>query len=162
QVDELGEKAGIELNHALVNVVDWSETTFGHRIVRRFFINELQQAEGGRMLDDRQEKILVEQAVMKMATRQSADLLRNAIGAVLLHLITFATRTLNGFIYFLACNLLTFYFLLDGARLKDDFLAVLPRSARKTAAALFADVHHVMFSLIRGQLFLGLLSGTYM
>lgn len=62
----------------------------------------------------------------------------------------------------LAFFVLVFYLLKDGASVYHKGLALLPGPWQRSTGRLLYDVHHVMLAFIKGQLMLGVLTGTYM
>jgi predicted PurR-regulated permease PerM len=72
------------------------------------------------------------------------------------------TKTIQGVVYALCGLLLIYYLLLDGERLGRNLLELFPKASRPAMAYVFSSTHQVMFSFVKGQVLLGLLTGVYM
>jgi len=107
------------------------------------------------------EKDVIRQRIFS-APAQVDTFFKDYLGNTFNNLLLLVTTTLTGFIYTLTGLVLVFYFLLDGARLKDGLVEMLPQEVRYNANYLLLNMHHVMFGFIKGQVFLGILTGAYM
>ncbi|MGE0200467.1 MAG: AI-2E family transporter [Candidatus Melainabacteria bacterium] len=108
------------------------------------------------------EKNALENALYKATLGQAGQWLTKGLSTLSENLVHLMTRTLNGFVLTLSGFLLTFYFLLDGHKAGPALCRLLPDSAEPHAVHLLERFHDVMFSFIKGQVLLGLLTGGYM
>jgi predicted PurR-regulated permease PerM len=167
QLGEMGQKIGIQLLEASDTAIEWADKTIGNGAIRNLFAQDLSQAERQGMIKRHsptgkpvtpEEKQVIQQTVIQNTVNQ----LESALASAVPNFISLVGGTLNGFIYFLAGVLLTFYFLTDGHRLKQETLTLLPLHMRNTADYLLDSFHQVMFAFVKGQVLLGLLTGFYM
>lgn len=168
------------LTKASVYASDWSQNTFGLTIPAEVIQAEvIQSAQETASEATNPEKIdiqslqetppttqitepIAQPEVVKKTLGSASTLLGNSLSEGIDHLFSLATGTLNGFIYFLSGALLVFYFLLDGIRIKEDIIALAPDRGKKEISYFFKSFHAVMFSFIKGQVLLGMVTGTYM
>jgi predicted PurR-regulated permease PerM len=106
--------------------------------------------------------------------RAASELIsKNAIGQIALFLqklgpkalhqvIEVATTTLEGMIYAIATLVIIFYLLLDGKKLKEGFVAFLPKPFQSHTATFLTSTHDTLYTFIKGQIILGFLAGSYM
>jgi predicted PurR-regulated permease PerM len=87
---------------------------------------------------------------------------REHIGKAFNSLVTLIGTTLAGFVYTLTSMVLVFYLLLDGPRLKGDFIKMLPAENQHSANFLLSNLHEVMFGYIKGHVILGAISGVFL
>ncbi len=106
-------------------------------------------------------KVLSE-SFLENSTGQLVQIIEQSIANALNNATTLITGTMNGLLYTIAGFLLVFYFLMDGPQLRYRFIQVVPKSARPTLNKLMDSFHQVMFTFIKGQVLLGILTGTYM
>lgn len=167
QLGELGHKVGIQAMEASDSMIDWVDSNIGQGTLRDLFRQDISQAEKQGRLRHHQphgkpvseeEKEVIQQTVIQNAITQ----LENTLASAIPNLIAVFAGTINGLVYFLAGVVLTFYFLIDGSKLKREFLKILPSHSRPTATYLLETFHQVMFAFIKGQVLLGILTGVYM
>jgi predicted PurR-regulated permease PerM len=139
----------------------------GQGVFRNIFSKDIQLAEqegqvhqhasaGNRIT--REEKVVIHQSLLKNTVTQ----VENMVASALPNFVNFVGGTLNGLLYCLVGVLLTFYFLVDGYRLRSEWLCLVPEKARSTVGKLLRSFHQVMFAFIKGQVMLGILTGAYM
>lgn len=167
QVGEMGQKIGVQLLDASEAAIDWADKNIGKGTFRRLFAQDISQAElkgiikshveTGRPMTAEEKKV-IQQTVIQNAVTQ----LENSLTSAVPNFISLVGGTLNGFIYFLAGLLLTFFLLVDSHKIRDDMLAFFPERMRDTTSYLLESFHQVMFAFIKGQVLLGLLTGGYM
>lgn len=167
QLGEMGHKVGIQAMEASDSAIDWVDRNIGQGTLRSLFQKDISQAEKQGRLRHHQpsdkpvsaeEKEVIQQTVIQNAITQ----LENALSTAIPNFIAVFAGTINGLVYFLAGLVLTFYLLIDGTRLKREFLKVLPNQSRSTATYLLETFHQVMFAFVKGQVLLGILTGVYM
>lgn len=167
QLGEMGQKIGVQLLDASDAAIGWVDMNIGNGAIRNLFAKDISQAERQGMLKSHsptgkpvtvEEKRVIQQTVIQSTMNQLERTLASAVP----NFISLVGGTLSGFIYFLAGVLLTFYFLIDGHRLKQEALTLLPATMRNTADYLLGSFHQVMFAFVKGQVLLGLLTGFYM
>lgn len=167
QLGEMGQKIGVQLLDVSDAAIGWIDTNIGNGAIRNLFAQDISQAEHQGILKSHsptgkpvtvEEKRVIQQTVIQSTLNQLEKTLASAVP----NFISLVGGTLSGFIYFLAGVLLTFYFLIDGHRLKQEALTLLPTGTRHTADYLFSSFHQVMFAFVKGQVLLGLLTGFYM
>jgi predicted PurR-regulated permease PerM len=76
--------------------------------------------------------------------------------------LNFVGGALAALIYVLTGIILTFYLLLDGAKLREHFIDFLPDHIAPSVSRLLDDTHDIMFGFVKGQVFLGLFTGLFM
>jgi len=157
------------VNEAVENVVIWSDKTLGGDAVKYFFQTDIQQIQpispsplpgDGHITPT--EQVIIQESLKNSTVNQAMAWINKGMNAVSSHLLEVATGTVNGLLYCLAGILLVFYFLLDGARLSADVIQIMPQSARKVTSDLLFSSHQVMYAFVRGQVLLGMVTGTYM
>jgi predicted PurR-regulated permease PerM len=167
QLGDLGHKVGIQAMEASDSAIDWIDSNIGQGTLRDLFRQDISQAEKQGRLRHHQphgkpvseeEKEVIQQTVIQNAITQ----LENTLASAIPNLIAVFAGTINGLVYFLAGVVLTFYFLIDGSKLKQEFLKLLPSNSQPTATYLLETFHQVMFAFIKGQVLLGVLTGVYM
>lgn len=167
QAGEMGHKVGIQVMEASDSAIDWIDHNLGQGTLRDLFRQDITQAEKQGRLRHHQdqgkpvseeEKEVIQQTVIQNAITQ----LENTLASAIPNLIAVFTSTINGLVYFLAGVVLTFYFLIDGSKLKREFLKLLPSSNQSTGTYLLDTFHQVMFAFVKGQVLLGMLTGFYM
>lgn len=98
---------------------------------------------------------------------------KNAIGQIVMYfqksgpkafhdLMEVATTTMEGLIYLIATLVIIFYLLLDGHKLKQNWVNFLPASVSPTMDAFLMHTHDMLFHFLKGQIVLSLLAGGYM
>jgi predicted PurR-regulated permease PerM len=167
QLGDMSTRINVQLADISDEVIDWADSHIGKGVFRNLFHTEIEQAEkqgqvrqhseNGKPVTQ-EEKRVIHQSLLKRTAVQ----LENLITSALPNFINFVGGTLNGLLYFLVGALLTFYFLVDGYKLRREWLYLIPKPARYTANMLLASFHQVMFSFIKGQVMLGMLTGAYM
>jgi predicted PurR-regulated permease PerM len=167
QLGDLGQRLGVQAMEASDSAIDWVDHNIGQGTLRNVFKTDIQQAERQGVLKHHsdagkpvsvEEKTVIQQSVIQNAVSQLENFLISAIP----NLISVATGTVNGIIYFLAGLILTFYFLIDANRIKQAFLRIIPLPGRPTLGYLLETFHQVMFAFVKGQVLLGILTGFYM
>lgn len=167
QLGEMGQKLGIQLLDTSEAAIDWADKNIGKGTFRKLFAQDISQAERKGVIKSHvdtskpvtaEEKKVIQQTVIQNAVTQ----LENSLTSAVPNFITLVGGTLNGFIYFLAGLLLTFFLLVDSPKLKEEVLAFFPERMRDTTSYLLESFHQVMFAFIKGQVLLGLLTGGYM
>ncbi|GAC1313834.1 MAG: AI-2E family transporter [Chloroflexota bacterium] len=91
------------------------------------------------------------QDLARRADALGPPILSNAIG--------FATGAATILAELLIMLILSFYFMVDGARLADSLIATLPLRARDDARFLVASIHRAFAGFLRGQMIQALLGG---
>jgi predicted PurR-regulated permease PerM len=85
----------------------------------------------------------------------------DAVGpAVLSNALGLATGVLTLLFGLLLLVILSFYFMLDGARLAEAFIRTLPLRAQDDARFLVANIHRAFSGFLRGQVIIALLGGV--
>ncbi len=167
QLGEMGHKIGTQAMDASDRAIDWVDQNIGQGTLRRVFEKDISQAEKQGVLRHHQpfnkpvsqeEKEVIQQTVIQNAIAQ----LEKTLALAIPNLISVAAGTVNGLVYVLAGIVLTFYLLIDGAKLKQEFIQILPTRSRDTAVYLLESFHQVMFSFVKGQILLGIVTGFYM
>lgn len=167
QFGELGRKLSVQLVNVSETAIDWTDHNIAQGAFRQWFEQDLRQAErqgilksppSGKEPVSREEKRIIRKSVLRKAVNQVEDVVASAVP----NFISLVGGTVNGFVYFLVGLLLTFYLLIDGAKLKMECLPVFPPRSRGTVLYLMDSFHQVMFAFIKGQVLLGLLTGFYM
>jgi predicted PurR-regulated permease PerM len=167
QLGEMGQKLGVQAMDASDTAIDWADTHIGKGTFRTLFAKDISQAEKQGILKTHsisgnpitpEEKQVIQQSVIQNAINQ----LENMVTSAVPNFITLVGGTVSGFIYFLAGLLLTFFLLIDGHKLKQECLLLLPHQQRETGTYLLETFHQVMFAFVKGQVLLGLLTGGYM
>jgi len=167
QAGDLTQKIGVQLIEVSDDAIAWADRNVGQGILRHIFEQNIRQAERAGILKQHigngkpvtpEERRVIQKTVLESTLIQIENFISSAVPTV----ITLVGGTVGGFIYFLAGLLLSFYCLSDGHRIKEELLSVFPPRARETTAYLLNSFHQVMFSFIKGQVMLGLLTGLYM
>ena len=84
----------------------------------------------------------------------------DAIGpAVLTNFVGFATGAATLLVELVIMLILSFYFMVDGARLAESLITTLPPRARDDARFLVASIHRAFAGFLRGQMIQALLGG---
>lgn len=78
------------------------------------------------------------------------------------YLLNIGARALTGLIYALTCLILVFYLLMDGRKLKDGFIQLLPVNFQKGSEAFLTHFHQVFYHFVKGQVLLSILGGLYL
>lgn len=78
------------------------------------------------------------------------------------NLIGLLGSTLSSLVYTLTGLVLLFYLLLDGKTLKQNFVLALPKEYQNQAEYFVSEFHKVMLGFIKGQLVLGIFTGSFM
>lgn len=185
QLNDLSHSMIHHVSHASEAIIDWSDEKGGGTALKRIFEEDIEKAEKKGLVPkgsslkhtspdaqkapppaevhiSPEEKKVIQKSVAKSTLVQGLGLLEKSIASAVNNVLSLITGTLNGLIYFLAGLLLTFYFLVDGPALHRGFLQTLPPNNRGTADYFLQRFHLVMFSFIKGQLMLGILTGIYM
>lgn len=167
QVGDMSQKLGVQVLEASDQAIDWADKNIGKGALRNIFAQNIRQAEEAGVLKEHstkgkpvtlEERKIIQKTVIESTFNQLENLLASAVP----NFISLVGGTVNGFIYFLAGLLLSFYFLADGRRIKEELLLIFPQHARETTDYLLKSFHQVMFAFIKGQVLLGLLTGGYM
>jgi predicted PurR-regulated permease PerM len=167
QVGDMSQKIGVQLLEASDQGIDWADKNIGKGALRNIFAQTIRQAEQEGVLKQhstkgkpvtQEERQIIQKTVIENTLIQLENFLSSAVPTF----ISLVGGTVNGFIYFLAGLLLSYYFLADGHRIKDELLLIFPAQARKTTDYILNSFHQVMFAFIKGQVLLGVLTGTYM
>lgn len=167
QIGDMGQKVGVQLLDASDQAISWADKNIGKGALRNIFAQDIREAEQqgvlkqhsgkGKPVTD-EERAVIEKTVIENALIQLENFMSSAVPTF----ISIVGGTVNGFIYFLAGLLLSYYFLADGRRIKEELLLIFPAQARETTDYLLNSFHQVMFAFIKGQVLLGVLTGTYM
>jgi predicted PurR-regulated permease PerM len=157
---------------AYETVIDWSTRTGeSGTFVKRYFREDIAAAEReGKVTQHTEdtepitteEKEVIKESVQKNTLGRLSDFLQGAMQTTLDNLLDVVTGTLTGLVFAGSGLLLIFYFLLDGTRLRNDFLRILPKDAKGTANYFLNSFADVMTAFIKGQVMLGGLTGLYM
>lgn len=107
-------------------------------------------------------KAALQHSIFQSTLIQASKLLSHTAISAVDHLVEFITGTMRGLLYFVAGMVLTFYFLLDGPKLRDGFLKWVPTAHNEAMRYFLGSVHQVMSSFVKGQVLLGLMTGSYM
>lgn len=167
QIGEMSQKVGVQLLDASDQAISWADKNIGQGTIRNIFAQNILEAEHEGVLKKHtakgkpvtaEERQVIQKTVIENALLQ----LENFLSSLVPNSISLVGGTLSGFIYFLAGLLLSYYFLADGHRIKEQLVLFFPVKARDTSAYLLDSFHQVMFAFIKGQVLLGLLTGTYM
>ncbi len=167
QLGEMGQKLGVQVMEASDTAIDWADSNIGKGTFRNLFAKDIIQAERQGVIKahptpgkpvTEEEKQVIQQTVIQNAITQLENMLTSAVPKF----VSLVGGTVNGFIYFLAGLLLTFFLLIDGHKLKREALLLLPLKQRATGNYLLETFHQVMFAFVKGQVLLGLLTGGYM
>lgn len=192
QLGEMSRKLGSQTVEFSNRAIDWAEHSAARGAIRALFAREIQEAERQRllrhpasppslpqtkastsenaplesMLSERprdgsvtpEEKEVIQDSVIQSTITQ----LESALTAALPNFISLMGGTFNGLLYGLTGALLMFYLLSDGRRIRENIITLFPPAAHNTVDYLLKSFHQVMFSFIKGQVMLGLLTGVYM
>lgn len=167
QLGEMGQKLGVQVMEASDTAIEWADSNIGKGTFRNLFAKDIIQAERQGVIKahptpgkpvTEEEKQVIQQTVIQNAITQLENMLTSAVPKF----VSLVGGTVNGFIYFLAGLLLTFFLLIDGHKLKREALLLLPLKQRPTGNYLLETFHQVMFAFVKGQVLLGLLTGGYM
>jgi predicted PurR-regulated permease PerM len=112
--------------------------------------NEFLTSHGSPVLIDLK-SALDPQELSRRADSLGPPILSNAIG--------FATGAATLLVEIVIMLILSFYFMVDGARLAESLITALPRRAQDDARFLVASIHRAFAGFLRGQLFQALLGG---
>lgn len=171
EVTSLSRKLPGYLDSAYETVIDWSNRTPGGGFIKQFFRQDIEAAEKEGKVSPQAdenapistaEKEVIRESVRKSTIGRVAGFTEETFKTALANLTTAVTGTLAGFVFAVSGLVLIFYFLLDGQRLRRDFLRILPETAQDTAAYFLGSFHAVMSAFIKGQVLLGMLTGVYM
>lgn len=167
QIGDLSEKIGVQLLDASDQAISWADKNIGQGAVRNIFAQNILEAENEGVLKEHPAKgkpVTAEerQVIQNTVIENTLTHLEDFLSTLVPNVISLVGGTVNGFIYFLAGLLLSYYFLADGHRIKEQLLLFFPHQARKTTGYLLDSFHQVMFAFIKGQVLLGLLTGGYM
>jgi predicted PurR-regulated permease PerM len=154
QFGEMGQKISVQLLNTSREVVLWADGVVGNNILQQALLPSLEKS--GVASDNF--PLVVQNGIAQKIVSQIDTL----VATLVPNFLSFAGGTVNGLIYLLAGMLLTFYFLLDGVRLKEGILRRVPVSTRSVTQKLFQGFHQVMLAFVKGQVMLGLLTGAYM
>lgn len=167
QLGDMSSRINVQLVTVSDQVIDWADSHVGQGLFRNIFSKDIQMAEQQGQVHQhapagnkvtREEKVVIHQSLLKNTVTQ----IENLVATALPNFINFVGGTLNGLLYCLVGVLLTFYFLVDGYRLRSEWLSLVPEKARRTVDKLLSSFHQVMFAFIKGQVMLGILTGAYM
>jgi len=167
QLGEMSQKVGVQLIEASDQAISWADKNVGQGAIRSIFAKNIQEAEHSGVLKahtatgkpvTQEEREVIQETVIETTLTHLEDFLSSLVP----NFISLVGGTVSGFIYFLAGVLLSYYFLADGHRIKEQLLLFLPAKARKTSNYLLESFHQVMFAFVKGQVLLGLLTGGYM
>src|SRR6266568_7472439 len=78
---------------------------------------------------------------------------------ILSNMVGFATGAATLMAELLIMLILSFYFMVDGARLADRLIAAIPLRAQDDARFLVASIHHAFAGFLRGQMIQALVGG---
>jgi predicted PurR-regulated permease PerM len=92
----------------------------------------------------------------------SLALASSVVGQVLAQVAQVLGGALSGLLYVLTGSVLVFYLLLDGPKLKSEFIQLFPMKLQPPVKQLFLDTHHIMYGFVKGQVFLGIATGIFM
>lgn len=167
QLGEMSQKVGVQAIAAADKAIAWADKNIGQGTVRNLFEQNIQEAEHQGVLKKHNAKgkpVTAEerQVIQQTVIENSLAHLENFLSSLLPNFISLVGGTVSGFIYFLAGLMLSYYFLADGRRIKEELLLFFPQKARATTEYLLNSFHQVMFAFIKGQVLLGLLTGGYM
>ncbi|MFM7468921.1 MAG: AI-2E family transporter [Vampirovibrionales bacterium] len=84
------------------------------------------------------------------------------IGQVFSQVAQVLGGALSGLLYTLTGLVLVFYLLLDGPKLKTEFVQLFPQKLQPPMRQLLLDTHHIMYGFVKGQVFLGIATGIFM
>jgi predicted PurR-regulated permease PerM len=167
QLGEMSQKVGVQVIAAADQAIAWADKNIGQGTVRNLFAQNILEAEHQGLLKKHiakgkpvtaEERQIIQQTVIENTLTQ----LENFLSSLVPNFISLVGGTVSGFIYFLAGLMLSYYFLADGRRIKEQLLLFFPQKARATTDYLLNSFHQVMFAFIKGQVLLGLLTGGYM
>lgn len=110
-------------------------------------------------------KAQVEKAAIQIAVQFKDSIIafiqNNAQGAIN-NLLSVAVGTLTGIGYTLTIFVLSFYFLLDGKNLINNINSFFPKSSLPKLIELENSIHNSLLGFLKGQVFLGILTGLVM
>ncbi len=172
QIGEFTRDFSRNVNNISSILVDWSNAQLGSSLLKKIFRADIDQAERDGLVhhptrsEDTpitlEEKQVIQKSVVKSTVSRVTRLLEKTFHNWVNQALGLITGTLNGLLYTLSGFLLVFYLLLDGPRLRQGFMSLLPTSARDTTGYFLDNFHTVMFTFIKGQVLLGVLTGLYM
>ncbi|MBY0356665.1 MAG: AI-2E family transporter [Candidatus Obscuribacterales bacterium] len=101
---------------------------------------------------------------------KSIDILNNIIGtmpkpdptAIVSRVTDVAMSTMTWLVYGISISVITFYFLLDGEKLKESIIKIFSPKQHAFLHALTADIDKSLQSFLRGQIILGIAFGCLM
>jgi predicted PurR-regulated permease PerM len=83
-------------------------------------------------------------------------------GAVVTRITDIATSTMTWAVYSVSISVVSFYFLLDGHRMKDAIISLFPSRSHAALDAMAHDMDRSLQAFFKGQLVLGLMFGLFM
>ena len=172
QIGEFTRDFSRNVNSTSSILVDWSNAQLGSSLLKKIFRADIDQAEREGLVhhptgsEDTpitlEEKQVIQKSVVKTTVSRVTRFLEKTFHNWINQALGLITGTLTGLLYFLSGFLLVFYLLLDGPRLRQGFMSLLPESTRNTSRYFLENFHMVMFTFIKGQVLLGILTGLYM
>lgn len=100
--------------------------------------------------------------VIDVFTNFAAQLPKPDPGAVVTRVTDMAMSTMTWVVYSISVSVVTFYFLLDGHRMKDAVIGLLPVRFHEKLNQIAHEIDSSLQSFFKGQLVLGLLFGFVM
>lgn len=171
QVKDFGKALPRYITQVEEHLLEWSGDTIGGDTLKKIFEADIVRAEKAGVVKNHspetapiteEEKKVIQDSVFRSTLIHAAHFLEHAASSAFENVIGLVTHTLNGLVYFLTGVVLIFYFLLDGHKVKDGVLLMLPKSVHTAANYFFSSVHQVMFNFVKGQVLLAFVSGIFM
>jgi predicted PurR-regulated permease PerM len=100
--------------------------------------------------------------VMDVIGGMVADLPKPDPGAVLARVTEMTMSTMTWVFYWVSISIITFYFLLEGYKMKEWVLSLAPREHREALSVIASDIDRSLQSFFKGQIVLGLAFGVVM
>ncbi|MBY0404839.1 MAG: AI-2E family transporter [Cyanobacteria bacterium] len=153
------------------SLVEATDAAIGSDSLKKMFRKDIEQAEKQGVVPPHplnspqiteEEKKVIGDSVFKKTLSHTTHFLENAASLAIENVVVLVAQALNGIVYFLCGLVLVFYFLLDGKKLRQGILQMLPQSFYPTASYFFQSVHQVMFNFVKGQVLLAFVSGFFM
>lgn len=124
--------------------------------LEQFVVNAL------RPLENRLHAAQIQVSVMDILGNILANIPKPDPAQIVSRMTDVAMSTMTWMFYALSIIVVSFYFLLDGRRLKDSIIGVFPQRHQDSLRLLAADMDRALQAFFRGQIVLGLLFGAFM
>lgn len=169
QLEEFSNSIPLVISHGETAALEWAGHYLSAATIKHLFREDLQNAKKLGMVKQptqenepisQEEKTVIQQAVTQTGVNEIGRFIEKTLISSVSHLIDIITGTFNGAVYTLSGAILVFYFLLDGNRIKEGVLRLLPGEYRKTGNFVLERAHEVMWGFIKGQVFIGMFTGT--